>query len=131
MEENLGNIGNNEFLKNNKQNFTNLLKSLELADNVDYELIEDLVNSYLDDNEYSKASRLADIFIKNYPYSAEAFHLKALCLDGLGKYLESLEYYNRAISFDPTDPELYLNKAITLDSLKLHSDAIENFKLHR
>ncbi len=60
-----------------------------------------MINYYLDQKEYDKASELLEPFIANDPYNGQIYFLKGIIADQQGKAEESKALYKKAIDLDP------------------------------
>ena len=58
--------------------------------------IQNLLNS----NQYSQASENCDKLIKKFPHNTYFYNLKGLILQKSGQLKKSIEYFNKALSFD-------------------------------
>jgi tetratricopeptide (TPR) repeat protein len=60
-----------------------------------------MINYYLDQKEYDKASELLEPFIAKDPYNGQIYFLKGIIADQQGKAEESKALYKKAIDLDP------------------------------
>jgi tetratricopeptide (TPR) repeat protein len=82
--------------------------------------------------ESEKLYALAEIFVNRTiqidPTNYHGYVLKALSLFGQTKYEECFANYDIAISMAPDDTTLWFDKAVTLQEIDLHEDAIDLLK---
>jgi len=66
---------------------------------------------------------ILNIGVKN----AQDLKDKADSLQGLGKYIESIECYNKAAELDPNDSDIFNNKGTSFHKMKRFQEAIDCF----
>ena len=79
------------------------------------DIVEGLVEYCLENEKFEDAHEFCKLWIEYFPYSFDAWNKQAGILINLEKYPEALNAINKALSFDPGDPEALTNKAIILD----------------
>jgi len=82
--------------------------------------------------ELEKLNVLAEVFITRLieidPDNAIAYVSKALILINQGKNEEGFAYFDIAISMRPNDTTILVDKAVALQEIGLHQEAIDLFK---
>jgi len=54
--------------------------------------------------------------------NVEVLYLKAIILNDLQRYDETIEYYDKFLAIDPTDVDGLLNKGSILDGINKHDE---------
>jgi tetratricopeptide (TPR) repeat protein len=74
------------------------------------EALEELVNYLFDHERYDEALRMVERLLTFVPYSADAWQRKGLILSNLYRYEEALGALDTALSLNPVDPEILVNR---------------------
>jgi tetratricopeptide (TPR) repeat protein len=90
-----------------------------LNDEYLYQLAAEAAN----EGESKKALDVIEQVLSTNPKHAMAWHVKANCLDDLGKCEEALRSYDTAIRLDPCNSESWFNKGLTLKKMGLEKDS--------
>ena len=77
-----------------------------------------LDNDYNDDGLY-----LISALLEIAPYNSEYWIKKGLFLNALGKFNESIECYNKALSLNPGDSEALVDRSIAEENIGLYTQA--------
>ena len=59
----------------------------------------------------------------------EAYELRGITKRFLGRYLESISDYSKAIELDPNNSYLYFGRGMTYESLNQNEQALKNLKI--
>jgi tetratricopeptide (TPR) repeat protein len=100
-----------EKLEDELKKFKEMLK--EGSSSISIEALEEIVNYYFENEKYDEALHFITHLLEFVPYSADTWQRKGLILSSLFRYREALECYDKALSLNPVDPELLINKGIT------------------
>jgi tetratricopeptide (TPR) repeat protein len=96
-----------------------------------YECIESLEEMLLTcyDNEfYEDGLYFADQLLEVSPYNSEYWLRKGNFLNGIFKFDEAIKCYNKALSLNPGDSEILVDRAIAEENLGLNSNAKETLQ---
>jgi tetratricopeptide (TPR) repeat protein len=94
---------------------------------MDSDTIESIIDHYLIQGNYSKASLIADVGIQQFPYKSVYFLRKAQAVSGLGQLKEALSILSKIDSFLADSCEFYLTKASIFSQLRDSKNAIKYF----
>jgi tetratricopeptide (TPR) repeat protein len=78
---------------------------------------------------FNKAMELSSILPINADRLVEAYDLRGKTYMFLGRYIESIGDYSKAIELDPKDTYLYFFRGMAYESLEHNEEALKNFKM--
>jgi tetratricopeptide (TPR) repeat protein len=81
-------------------------------------------------NDYGKAAVLSVDATEADPSCGQAYHMLALSLENLGEIARAITMYERALSLDPADTDLYLNLGLAAWRMGLNPVAEKFFRLY-
>lgn len=81
-------------------------------------------------NDYGKAAILSVDATEADPKCGQAFHMLALSLENLGEMAKAITMYERALSLDPADTDLYLNLGLAAWRIGLNPVAEKFFRMY-
>lgn len=84
---------------------------------------------YIDQGRFEEALMEAEYADRNFEESFRLKNFLGTLYNKILKFEEALACYNRAIELDPTQPDLYANKATVLKNLGKLDEAIENLRM--
>ena len=67
----------------------------------------------------------ADQLIEFVPYSWDAWVRRGMILNNMYRYDEAIDCYERAVSLNPNESEIYINLGITFDNANRVDEALE------
>ena len=80
----------------------------------------------LRNNKYSDALNKIDSAIESNPKIAEAHNIKGIILEKIGNSEKALSSFSAALSFEPNNPDILINKARLLCDVGFLEKALEN-----
>ena len=85
--------------------------------------------AYLIALEYFNLAIDLSYFPINKVQLAEAYDLRGKTKKFLGRYVESIIDFSKAIELDPKDSYLYFSRGMSYEYLKLNEEALKNFQI--
>lgn len=109
------------------ERFENYLKGGNIGF-IDSDNIEMMIDHYLMNAQYHKASACADLGIEYYPFNLVFLLRKAQSISALGQLKEALELLGQVEKMEAPSCEFFLTKASIFSQLKDSKSAIKYFK---
>ncbi len=91
------------------------------------EQLEEIISYYVEKGKNKLAIQVCSIAIDQYPYSTNLIIEKAQILSSLEKYDESLALLDKAMAFQPNDPELFTSIGSIFLMQGQYEKAIQNY----
>lgn len=79
--------------------------------------------------EYARAFNDVEHVLQKQPENARAYYIKANCLEQQNNLQSALENYNKAISYDDSDPLFYLRRGIICARLGQNAQALGDLSM--
>lgn len=77
--------------------------------------LESIVQYCLETNKFDDALTFSLLWVEKAPYASDAWHKLGMAYGSQNRWTEALEAYDRAISLDPVDTEILVNRGIALE----------------
>lgn len=94
----------------------------------DPEVFEEIIDHYIDHNEYKKAMRGLDIALSQHPFSSSLMLLKAELYVSTGKLLKGQEILNKLEQLEPFNPDVYILKASIYSQQRIFEESVRYLK---
>jgi len=92
------------------------------------ETVEDTMNDCVENENYIDGIYFIDRLLEASPYNSDFWYKKGVILSFENKFLEAIKCFNKAISLNPGDVEIYLDKSIAEEGLELMDEAVNSLE---
>ena len=118
-----------EFDKNLKEEIVSCRKIIDEGKIfLSMETVEDTMNNCVESENYIDGIYFIDRLLEVSPYNSDFWYKKGILLNIDNKFEEAIQCFNKAISLNPGDVEIYLDKSIAEEGLELIDEAVKSLK---
>ncbi len=91
--------------------------------------VEETMNNCVENENYTDGIYFIERLLEISPYNSDYWYKKGVLLNIDCKYENAIECFNKAISLNPGDVEIYLDKSISEEGLDLNDEAVKSLEI--